>query len=242
VEQVRGKRVLVVDICWSPSDMERMHQSTESLVVLDHHETSMKAFAQSGTPPYVHFDMQKSGILLAQEYFFPTQELPRFLDCLARRDLWKHEGNDAELFTTAFSAEYTFTSFARFLDEDKVSLTMAQGHAILKYKKNVVAEMASVATTHMLTAAGNQYTVRLVNVGHPWISDVGHALCATRPDVVAMLWSKEARQRVSFSLRSHESGPNVGEIAQAFGGGGHAHAAAFRSDMFPEEFLGPKIL
>lgn len=31
-----------------------------------------------------------------------------------------------------------------------------------------------------------------------------------------------------FSLRSTDTGPDVSEIAKAYGGGGHAHAAGFR--------------
>lgn len=42
-----------------------------------------------------------------------------------------------------------------------------------------------------------------------------------------------------YSLRSMDDGPDVSEIAKAYGGGGHAHAAGFVSDRDPISFLFP---
>lgn len=76
----------------------------------------------------------------------------------------------------------------------------------------------------------------VLNVPYPWISDVGDYV-AQDPGEVAVLWSKSVGEPFSVSLRSGALGPNVATLAQHFGGGGHPHAAAFRTNVLPEEFF-----
>jgi len=74
-------------------------------------------------------------------------------------------------------------------------------------------------------------------VPFPWISELGALMCETEPArTVAVIWNKTAGEPCSVSLRSHNTlGPDVAALAKELGaGGGHAHAAAFRTDQWPE--------
>jgi nanoRNase/pAp phosphatase (c-di-AMP/oligoRNAs hydrolase) len=56
-------------------------------------------------------------------------------------------------------------------------------------------------------------------------SEIAEVLCHGHP--FGACWFMRADGKQQWSLRSDDKGVNVAEIAQRFGGGGHAHAAGF---------------
>lgn len=73
--------VYILDFSYSREILESINEKVGVLVVLDHHKT---AEAHLLGLPYAHFDMTKSGALLAWEYFFPDEEPP--MPCLYVND------------------------------------------------------------------------------------------------------------------------------------------------------------
>lgn len=236
IEVVRGKRVLMVDLAWPLPDMLQMQECAQKLVVLDHHETNYKTLAQFEG---AHFDMQKSGVMLAWEYFFPDVVMPNWLLYVGLRDIWKHKENpDADAFTTGMTTEYTIEAWGRYEYPPNVDEAIERGRFSLDWKHKMVQTMAQKAAVIPVRINGIFYKLFILNVGYPWISDVGDFV-AQDADEVAVLWSKSVTEPISVSLRSAQCGPNVATLAEFFGGGGHAHAAAFRTTKLPEELFAP---
>ena len=67
--------------------------------------------------------------------------------------------------------------------------------------------------------------IPVANLPYTLTSDAGHFMADGEP-FAACYWDTP-NGRV-FSLRSHDDGANVAEIAAKYDGGGHAHASSFR--------------
>ena len=82
-----GETVFVVDFSY-PRDVLQDIANRCKLVVLDHHKTAMDDLADL---PFAHFDMNKSGAVLAWEYFHPNRPIPVLLKYVQDYDLWTKE-------------------------------------------------------------------------------------------------------------------------------------------------------
>jgi uncharacterized protein len=157
-----------------------------------------------------------------------TKPMPDSLHYIGLRDVWKHENvEDAVHFTSAFLCPLTWDEWLPHFEDKQTHELIKDGRVICNYQRRMLELMSQRA----------QYTqwrgmrMAVVNVPHPWTSDLGHLLCTTQPErTVAVVWSKGATGPYSVSLRSDDRGPDVERVAREFGGGGHAHAAGMRTD------------
>lgn len=220
-----NKRVIVIDIAFSTDVMIEMFNRSDFLIVLDHHETNKNVLQKLS---FTKFDMNKSGCVLAWEYFYPELKTPLFLEYICLRDLWKHKDNeDALYFTTEFysSAKFEFEDYNRFLDNPSlIEETISKGKERHETFMETVKQISETASDGIFET----YPAKILNVGYPYVSDVGDYLSTKNPECAILFWKKSNDEYI-YSLRSHsESGPNVAEIAKKFGGGGHIHAAGFK--------------
>ena len=68
-----GRRVVIVDFSYSRPILEEMAKEATALQVLDHHITAQEALRGL---PYVHFDLDKSGAVLAWEWAHALHGVP----------------------------------------------------------------------------------------------------------------------------------------------------------------------
>ena len=66
---------------------KKMIEDAESLLVIDHHKTAQKELCDI-PKKYQIFNMNKSGAVLAWEYFFPDEEVPLLFLYIQDRDIW----------------------------------------------------------------------------------------------------------------------------------------------------------
>jgi len=86
--------VYIVDFSYPTHEIEDMITSHGRVVVLDHHATARteleSLMPEYGADPYlIRFDMEKSGAVLAWEYFHHDTAVPEFFLYLQDRDLWQ---------------------------------------------------------------------------------------------------------------------------------------------------------
>ena len=78
--------VIIVDFSYPRDVMIKLHKSVQFLVLLDHHITAREDLLDL---PYCHFDLKKSGAMLAWKYMhdgIPAKELVYYV---MDRDLWQ---------------------------------------------------------------------------------------------------------------------------------------------------------
>src|SRR5579859_5933766 len=87
--------VFFLDYSTSQTELEALGEACGRVVVLDHHQTAREALEGCKHPKVeVVFDMNRSGAVIAWEYFHPDAEVPMLLQYVQDRDLWKFKFGD----------------------------------------------------------------------------------------------------------------------------------------------------
>ena len=253
VDAVMGKNVLVADFSWKRPDMEILGAVASSMVVLDHHRTAeaelkpwawMGApgrpvsldfaldiaehyFANSGLNIAAIFDMEKSGARLAWELCNFELPVPRLIEHIEDRDLWRFKLPDTRAVHAAISSyDFEFWLFDDFNSDIDVVIT--EGRAILRAHDRQVKELCEFSYEAEI---GGVSGVRVLNAPYFFASDCGHKLLEMFPDApFAAVWSRRSDGKDQYSLRSEDSRMDVSEVAARFGGGGHRNASGFAVD------------
>lgn len=228
------KNVVMVDMMYnSATDMMKLACACKRLLVLDHHESS-KDVNVTSTHLHVVLDMERSGVMLAWAYVCPDKPLPPGMEFIGLKDLWRHEDNPyAVAYMTAFERPKTWAEWTPYMTFESCGRVIYRGRVMLDYKKSVLCTMAEKARYTMW----KEYRIALVNVPHPWISDMGALLCETDSDkTIAVMWSKVAGEDMyNVSFRSHNRhGPDT----RICGSRGHIHSSGMRTEHAPWEMFG----
>ena len=170
--------------------------------------------------PNTHFDMTKSGAMLAWEFFHPGKDHPKFIGYIEDRDLWKWELPYSKEFAAAFDmVPFEFEEFEKFEDDSVFDDAVKRGSYILAYAKTVVKKICDKAVKRRFRG----YDVLVVNASH-WISEIGSSL-SPNCDFAVIWYYSHSSNATKVSLRSFYDSVDVSEIAKKFGGGGHKKAA-----------------
>lgn len=223
-----GRDVVMVDFSYPPSELAELAERARSVVVIDHHEAAIRQLlaAPEALRSYHGSELvlnpEKSGCVLAWEYFFPTEPLPILFEYIQDQDLWKWRLPDSRAVFAGLSLEpLDFLVWVKLTEVDPIAYLADRGRAILDYQAILINEAVSRAT--MCDIGG--YSVPCVN-STVLPNEVAEALYTYHP--FAAVWHDTEEHR-KFSLRSHpETGADVDKIARWYGGGGHPHAAGFR--------------
>jgi oligoribonuclease NrnB/cAMP/cGMP phosphodiesterase (DHH superfamily) len=224
--EVEGRDVYVVDFSYPRPVIEAMARHAKKLTVLDHHITAAQelegVIRNDGVVDGI-FAMEKSGCLLTWEWFFKDRPPPPALLAVNDRDVWRFERPwTREIFSALTSYPYEFAIWNTLMEADRLDSLRQEGIALERKQQKDIAETIA-AGSHIIIIAG--HTVPACNVPPIWASDAGHLLAQGHP-FAACFWIDG--EQIAFSLRSTPDGLDVSEIAKAFGGGGHPHAAGFK--------------
>jgi oligoribonuclease NrnB/cAMP/cGMP phosphodiesterase (DHH superfamily) len=226
-----SNHIVFADIC-PPADVIRLLASTGvQVTILDHHITAKNDFAGINVLGLSNvnavFDIEHSGAVLAWNYCFPNQVPPLLLQHIEDRDIWNWKlDNTAEYMAMLELADFDFVkwdNFAFVIESDLKDSILAGGKAIVAYEAHK--QNTLLSNVHTLTVAGYEIPALTISM---WQSNLGNIMAQTAPAAAVYY-----REPVGWyiSLRSDKNNPqalDVSAIAQAYGGGGHKHAAAFR--------------
>ena len=222
---VTGRDVILVDFSYKRDVLIEMAAKAKSILIIDHHTSAKDDLVDLPDNVIAHFDMDKSGAVMAWEYFHPGKEIPQLLLHIQDRDLWKFElEGTREIQACVFSYPYEFEIWEQLLCTNPQKLR-EDGKAIERKHFKDVNELIAAAA-YIDTIAG--YEVPVLNAPYFWSSDAGHIMGKGKP-FSACYWDTPGGR--VFSLRSANDGLDVSEIAAKFGGGGHKHAAGFRLEF-----------
>lgn len=231
IDAVDGGTAIFADITPRNDDLRRLGEVAAQLVVLDHHVTARdRVGAEPGLQNdlsaeghLIHFDLTRSGAMLAWRYFHGGAEAPALLRYVEDQDLWawalpsSHELN-AALGSFALDFERWDELAQRSVEE-----LVREGAPILRANRIEVAR--SLAGAHPILLGDHR--IEAVNAAR-LRAQVGHEL-AERASY-GQPWGAVYRlfgDRVDVSLYSIGE-LDVGSIAQRLGGGGHRNAAGFK--------------
>jgi len=226
-----GRDVYFLDFSYKQHIMEAIINVAKSVTVLDHHVSAQRDLQELFDYGQIKgkFDLEKSGAVLAFEWFHPGVEVPHIVKLVEDRDLWREPRRypDTEPFTSfLFSIEYGFERFSQIYKDTmngQLFLDMCkEGNAILrKHDKDTKELVDKVAYKGFV---GN-LIVPIANLPYQYSSSAGHIMSKGVPFSATYFYDGD---KYIFSLRSAPDGMDVSEIAKMYGGGGHKHSAGFQ--------------
>lgn len=216
-----GQEVYIVDFSFPRDVMLTIGEKAASVMVLDHHKTARDALAgEWPTHIRITFDMERSGARMAWEAFHPGTAVPKLIQYIEDRDLWRWQlPNSREVSAAIRSYPFNFDIWNDF----QIERLAAEGAAIIRYTTQQIGGLVSLAQRREVGG----HTVPVVNAPACWASEVCNILAQGEP--FAASWCASETE-VFWSLRSAEDGIDVSEVAKQFGGGGHKHAAGFKTE------------
>jgi oligoribonuclease NrnB/cAMP/cGMP phosphodiesterase (DHH superfamily) len=170
----------------------------------------------------VHFDLSRSGAVLAWEHFHPEAAVPPLLAYVQDQDLWRWELPDSEAVNAAiYSYPRRFDAWDE-LAGMPIDRLVAEGRSIARAQRIEVER--ALQNAHAVIVGG----LRLEAVNalfHRAL--IGHelALRAAHGSPAGVVYRTTGR-RVDCSLYSIGDF-DVARIAARYGGGGHRNAAGF---------------
>lgn len=216
-----GNDIFVLDFSYDRETLLFQHQLANHLTVIDHHKSAAEALEGLD---FAHFDMTKSGAVLAWEHFHKFTAPPKLIEHIGDRDLWKFELQGTEAVCEAlWSNPRDFVRWDGYAnDPGAFKRLKAQGQLLLMAKERVVNQICAQA--FLFEHEG----VQAVACNSPvHASEVCHTLLERFPQAAfAAGFQITADQKFRWHFRSRkDSGVDVSKIALPLGGGGHENAA-----------------
>ena len=239
--KTRGRRVILVDFSYPRAALEEIAQGVGTTVeVYDHHKTARDDLT-SWSSGKVVFDMERSGAGIAWDEFTEDKEAlwlgvrPWLIAYVEDRDLWRWKLPDSrEVSEYLFSLDRTFAEWSHVdaawgstpTGRAGLGPAIEAGRALLRAKRLRVAAMC--ANARMMTFEDG---TRLPGVNASWdFSEIGERLCEQFPDAPAGGYYFDRADKRQWGFRSR-GGFDVSALCKRHGGGGHAAAAGFESEI-----------
>ncbi len=229
-----GQQVYIVDFSYKRLFLKQICKQAEQVTIIDHHisaEKDLKNLDQEHSNLHLVFDMTHSGAVLSWQFFHQTAAVPELLLHVEDLDLWRFQVSGSRDVNAALSSHpFDFALWHGLATEPQRLADMrGEGQAINRYLRQLIEAYKKRAKIGQIL----EYTVPMVNCPRVIASQLLHELAQGHS--FAAGYQDNGLKR-GWSLRSCEDGANVADIAERLGGGGHAHAAGFKT-LLPADLL-----
>lgn len=228
-----GRNVVMVDFSYKRPELLQIAAQAESVLILDHHKSAEAELRDLPNNVIAEFDMKRSGAMMAWNHYHPNEYPGWLIAHVQDRDLWRFDFEHTRQITAfLFSQDFDFEvwseihadihkGFSHYMEYVRIGSVLEKKHA-----KDVRALIdVGAARTEL---AG--FDVPILNAPFMYASEAGNIMA--KGEAFSVTWYETAENRV-YSLRSDEKGEDVSLIAQQYGGGGHRHAAGFKTPSMP---------
>jgi len=239
-----GKDIYIVDFSFPPEQIEWMLKDANNITIIDHHKTFIDAvennsYCDDAGNPWsgldIRYDLERSGAVLAWQFFHDDKPVPQLLLHIQDRDLWQFKLNGTKQICAALAntriverswQHWQFLIDAFDTDDKEVMYSIyASGRAVIACQQELIDECIATAGEPWIDEFG--FKVITCNAPYSIASELGNRIAKDNPDCIAVILQRnELKGSVKCSLRS------VGDVdctalAKKFGGGGHKNAAGF---------------
>lgn len=243
---ITGRDIYIFDLSYSERILNKLKEKARTLFLLDHHATAKQKL---GHLSYCHFDLTKSGCVLAWEWLSQRMHneilpLPEILLYVQDRDLWHHRLPQTESILEYMVQEISITTnpphvqlsiFEDLANGWDADFYARQGSLALTFKRGLVKRLM-YNRFNLTFIMDNSETLKYITLPAcfcPWElrSEVGHNL-AKLPDnphqVGIAITGVDKKGQLVFSARGLTDTTLAAELAVLYGGGGHNTAASGR--------------
>ncbi len=226
----KGADVVFVDIAPQVEEARALGEAAAKLTVLDHHVTARARFEtdpdlcrsleQAGHE--LHFDMERSGAMMAWNHFHPDDPPPDLLRYVQDQDLWHWALTDSSEVNAAIASyPYSFEAWSALAAKSARELA-DEGRPILRSNRmeveRVLKNAAPVLVDGQKVEAVNS-TVHRAQVGH----ELAERARFGKPWGCVYRIQGSKVHATLYSIGDFHVAP----MAARLGGGGHPNAAGF---------------
>ncbi len=217
-----NKTIFIIDIFYPIPVLKRLIRENKRIVALDHHKS--REAETKFAPEYV-FDLNRSGAVIAWNYFHPRKKVPHLLGVIQERDLWKFKTRDSKQLFAYLEMQpldfHAWNIIAKQWENSKVRQEHGKlGEVILTFQHSLIGQLVK----HAQKGTFQNKSVWIVN--SPFFEDQVGNLLAKKGPHITLVW-RQYGGMIRVSLRSTKA-VDVSKLAAPFGGGGHPQSAGFR--------------
>jgi len=233
----KGKNVIMLDFSLKKAELMALIEKVNSFMILDHHTTAQIELTDVPDELKI-FDMNRSGVGITWDYFFPGGPMPLLFEYIQDRDLWTKKMPLVDVFTLmANMTERKYEVFELFLNEEYLNQQIEKGKYYFEYQEHMIENIVNHATFNIVDINGTYCVVGYCNTGS-FMSDVGNKIFSkySFADFSCVYYYNNQIDETKISLRSTGTRMDVSAIAASFGGGGHRNASgcSFKGmNLFP---------
>ena len=227
---LEDKTIYMLDFVYPPELTKKIAKKNKEIIVIDHHKSAYEAIQKlkKSESPNIQTvgKNNKSGAVLAWEYFHPKTKIPAIIKYVQDGDLWQFKLPKArEILTALDLASHDFSKWTKFANQlEKPTARkkiIEKGGAIVQYNARVIARLSARAKDTKIRGK----KARVVN-SPIFASEIGNELVKKKQTDVGIIWFED-NKKIKVSLRSRGD-VDVSKIAEYYNGGGHKAAASFR--------------
>jgi oligoribonuclease NrnB/cAMP/cGMP phosphodiesterase (DHH superfamily) len=238
-EDITGKNVLILDMAYNKKALDEMLKKVNKLLILDHHKTNMADLQDIPNENKV-LDMNKSGAMLAWDYFYPGVTPPLLVQYVQDRDIWTKKLPNNELFVSWFyKLPFDYDEYIKYFDDELIKKNIG-----LTISNNFMAETCRMVDEYyidehikyapkplFINIKDNYYFVAHSNTSSAGLkSDIGNRLFSKYELIDFSCVGSNTINTTHMSLRSIDTAVDVSEIAKIYSGGGHRNASGVKLD------------
>lgn len=251
-----NEQVYIVDFSILPDEMKELMKITKNICWIDHHVTAIKKYENfdenipgirsslhSGCMltylHLVHYYSEKD-IEFGVDVSADVQNAPKTVRLCDDYDMWRFNYPETRRFHAGFSVtdhDPTNAIWSVLLESDHTSGSgrilddiISRGDTIIKYRSEMMENLIESYGYECTIAVSPTEVYKCFVLNQGIISsDDFDSIDKSKYDIlVGVVFNGKVW---NYSLRSAETGPDVARIAAMYGGGGHTHAAGFRSEF-----------
>lgn len=246
---IDDKNIIIIDVAYKKEVLSEIFERAKSVVFIDHHisiNEDVKELVKKYNQHEIVYDKYRSGASLTWLYFNNTESLPRFIRYIEDNDIGKWEIeetipfiNGLEVYYKLDPTEKNINSWKKLIfNNSKIEKLIKKGYIFETYKEYLLDINSKKYSLELFPSQQvyeefpnvfqrpEQYKVAVYcGNGCPSTSLIGKRLVEKVDCDFAIIWTFHMdKKEYVLSFRSDKV--NVGEIAKAFGGGGHELASA----------------
>jgi len=217
------KEIYVADMCFPKETLVDLVSKNKKVVIIDHH-LSNQEWVKSASENL--FDLDRSGAVLAWQYFHGSRPTPKLLQYIEDMDLWQFKLPSSREITTYLELfDFDFAVWSKLAEDfevpERLSVFIERGRLLLSYENQLIKR---VIENHAEPVEFEGIKTTAVNFPNFLASNIGAALTKKTPPI-AIVWSRKPG-KIVVSLRS-DGTVDVSALAAKYGGGGHKASSGF---------------
>jgi hypothetical protein len=234
--------VAFVDIAPALDELHELAEVAAQVIILDHHVTARDRLwtgasevnALEAEGHVLHFDLLRSGSVLAWQYFHPDDATPELLRYVEDQDLWNWTLPDSDAVNAAIASYPRTYEIWDELSAQPIERLVEQGAPILRANRMEVERRLD----HARPIALGTRRIEAVNASTNR-AQIGHELAkrAAFGDEWGLVYRVEGAEVYAtiYSIGDLD----ISRVALEYGGGGHKNASGFHVDLsrWLEEFV-----